>query len=534
MPYFIGLMLVPLFSGYCQDTTLEEAVYATVSEDYLMPREKLWVSIFVTHQDKPTTSKIVYMELLNRDFVPVIQEITELSNGLGNGYLTIPDNLPTDYYLLRVYTRNSPFFSTEQGIYHQLIGIINPDISPINSSKPIDGTFFSTSNNSFEITPDTFQFKSDGERLNVQLHGNASDILTVSIAYRGQFPPIPTINPSKLYDSLLQPTTYVPELFGHIIHGKNLDRSVDTTETFFLSAHGLASKFLIGKPSISGDVYFETGGFSHFNYVIIQSDAEKDQLDFVVESPFLQQKPTASFIIPYLELSESLMGTLQERMIASHAATYYRSWIAEPKPSNPRLFLPDKTYLLDDYNRFDDMATVIREYVPEILVRREDSKTVFRSVNRPANQVFKNNPLILIDALPILDSDAFSKFNPAGIRQMDILNRQLYLNDQLYDGAIVMTSFENDFGKFDLPKNALFIEYKGIQFPLTDIEFPADNQQLATLGSLVFWDTLSLNNNNTNLSLPIPQLKGNYKITVTNWNKINEPSAQNRALIQIK
>ncbi|WP_158857194.1 hypothetical protein [Lunatibacter salilacus] len=530
----LGIWIMPFLSSYSQEITLEETVTATISEEYLMPNEKLWVQIMATHEGRPTPSKVAYMELLNRDYVPVVQELTALRFGQAGGYLTIPDNLPSDYYLLRIYTRNSPYYSPQNGVFHQLIGIVNPLIPPVSGAKPVNDTFLSKASTAIsDNSSQLFEHTLDDEKISLQLLGQPSDVLTTSISYQGEFPLIPTLREEKLYDAQPEPKNYISEIFGHIIHGKSLERVIDTTETFFLSAHGLESKFIIGKARSTGDVFFETGDFSHFNYVIVQSDADKEQLNFVVESPFWQQKPTEEFIIPYLSFSESSLSFLQERMVASQAASYFQYWSPEPIPSNPRLFLPDRSYLLDDYNRFDDMATVIREYVPEVLVRREDRKTVFRSINKPANQVFKMNPLILIDGLPILDNDAFSKFNPLGIKQMEILNRELYLNHKLFEGAIALTSFDNDFGKYDLPKNALFLAYKGIQFPLTPIEYAPVDQQLSSLGSLLLWKTLTLKGGNENITIPIPVLKGAYKVTITKWGKTSIDSVRKEKIIQI-
>lgn len=521
----VFLVVAQVAFTFCQESPFEETVHSAVSNEYLMPAEKLWVSIFATHQDQPTPSKVAYIELLNRDFVPVVQEITGLAEGYGNGYLTIPDYLPSDYYLLRVYTRNSPYFSTDKGIAHQLIGIINPEMPPVMSVNSTNPSFFDRSPaDKGEVVPEAYRYAIQEESVTLQVTGQPADKITLSLSYCGSFPPIPTLSKKGIYTTSKDTKPYIPELFGHVIHGRSLERSIDTTETFFLSAHGAESKLMISKPKPTGDIFFETGGFSHFDYVIVQSDAGKDQLDFVIESPFFQQAPLESLILPHMNLSDVTVDHLQQRMIASQAATYYQRWESAPLPHNPRLFLPDKRYLLDDYNRFEDMATVIREYVPEVLVRREDKQTIFRSVNKPAAEVFRNDPLIVIDGLPVFDSESFSNFNPLGIREMVILNRELYLNHRFFEGAIVLTSFKNDFGKYDLPTNALFISYKGIQVPSVSAPLAEKDKHLGTLGPLLLWKTIHLDAESETITLPLPRLKGNYTLKVRNWNRLDSES----------
>src|SRR5690606_19484028 len=73
---------------------------------------------------------IAYMELLDREGNPVIQAMTGLVQGEGEGYLEIPGNLGADNYLLRVYTRNSPNLDLSKGIYHRILTVINPQLPP--------------------------------------------------------------------------------------------------------------------------------------------------------------------------------------------------------------------------------------------------------------------------------------------------------------------------------------------------------------------------------------------------------------------
>src|SRR5690606_17514672 len=79
--------------------------------------------------------------------------------------------------------------------------------------------------------------------------------------------------------------------------------------------------------------------------------------------------------------------------------------------------------------------------------------------------IFQNDPLVLVDAMPVFDSDALSRLNPKGIKKLEVVNRHYFFQQEIFEGIIHLTSFKNDFGEFDLPKNALFIEYPGMQWP---------------------------------------------------------------------
>ncbi|MFO7823979.1 MAG: hypothetical protein R6V72_08565, partial [Cyclobacterium sp.] len=85
--------------------------------------------------------------------------------------------------------------------------------------------------------------------------------------------------------------------------------------------------------------------------------------------------------------------------------------------------------------------------------------------NIPFDEVFQENPLLLVDGMPVFESDDFASFKPENIRKMDVINRSIYIKDHQFNGLVSLSSFENDFGRFNLPEKALFIEYRGVQHP---------------------------------------------------------------------
>src|SRR5699024_4745630 len=104
--------------------------------------------------------------------------------------------------------------------------------------------------------------------------------------------------------------------------------------------------------------------------------------------------------------------------------------------------------------------------------------------------IFQNDPLVLVDAMPVFDSDALSRLNPKGIKKLEVVNRHYFFQKEIYEGIIHLTSFKNDFGEFDLPKNALFIEYPGMQVPKTIPTLMLDDKnRTPDFRNMLLWDT---------------------------------------------
>lgn len=123
----------------------------------------------------------------------------------------------------------------------------------------------------------------------------------------------------------------------------------------------------------------------------------------------------------------------------------------------------DEVFLLDDYNRFGDLSTTVKEYIPKVRVRYHNDETVIRMVNEPLNILFENNPLILLDAMPVFDIDLLAGFNPERIKSMGFIYKDYYLNQDAFQGVISLSSFNNDFAGFPIPENAIYFPYKGTQ-----------------------------------------------------------------------
>src|SRR5690606_25139527 len=127
------------------------------------------------------------------------------------------------------------------------------------------------------------------------------------------------------------------------------------------------------------------------------------------------------FEFPKLQISPKDEPFLSELLKGSQIEGYFvQEFRYEPIPVVTG-FVQDRTFLLDDYTRFEDVETHIKEYVPEVMVRSRDGSKELRVLNEIQGRSFTENPLLLVDAMPVFDSDFLLKFNPAQIQKMEIL-----------------------------------------------------------------------------------------------------------------
>lgn len=461
---FLFFILAGLPKTSFGQTKVEESVFSHISKNIAVTGETIWFSMSAVDVDQNFYSKIGYAELVDRNGIAVHQIIYPLQNGKSEGYIEIPKDLESDHYLLRFYTRISPKVS-ENGVFNQFVTIINPKKPAKAKTSNQTGNLYPTIKipTLDQGEPVSLPKKSKTELDLSKYH--LGKVSSISISIANPFLPESHLGyyKSEIYQKIDKISELIPEPYGHIVHGKNLNTEIDTTETFFLSTHGVQSFLSSAKPKENGDLYFEIGALKSYKYLIAQSSDIEKQLNFSPELPFLPLVLNKDFVFPDLKLEETDRDFISDLITAGQVSTYYYTKDSVEFAPIVIGFDADKTYLLDDYTRFENLEVTLREYVPEVLVRKQDKKTLFKVLNSPLGSVFQENPLIMIDALPVFDTDALAAFNPVNLKKLEVMTREFSFNQDKYSGVMSFTSFKNDFGSFQLPSNALYLNYPEIQ-----------------------------------------------------------------------
>ncbi|HSF53453.1 MAG TPA: hypothetical protein VLA71_06855 [Algoriphagus sp.] len=443
-----------------QSNIPKESVEFNTPKTLYLVGEKIWFEAEVKSGQNPSPSKVLYAELVDRFSNSVVYTKVPLEEGKALNYLLLSNAIPSDQYLLRVYTRISPYLDLDLGIAQQFVTVINPRIPPKPTLGNVTDTKFQTETNTVIGQLSNSSPKS-AEIFQVTLPSE-KEILSSAISISNPYLENEQVQiSSKSLYLPLEQKALLPELFGHIVETK-VSRP-DTSLTYFLSLHGKQSALFTDRADADGQILFDAGGLSHWDRLIIQLEdgAEMEGLEII--SPVVKTKFLPDLKFPELEIPQSDLDFLSKLQKAAAVESYYVEKYDMDSLEVVTGFVADYTFLLDDYTRFENVETVIREYVPSVFVRSRDKKKEFRLVNEAVKDVFESNPLILIDAMPVFDSDLLSGFNPKFISKLEILNREFYLNDRTYPGVLSFSSYENNFGLFPLAPSARFFDYLGLQ-----------------------------------------------------------------------
>lgn len=513
-----SLAIFFLFSFICSVTFGQSVEHEKVS--FSIPKtvyfggERVWINSQSMIGDNPTDSKIIYAELLNRYNESVAIAKMPLEDGQSFNFLQIPTNLPSDNYLLRVFTRISPYQNLEEGLTQQFITVFNKNVPPtvvaerkVASIKPESDKIVLSQ-----------QVGGAGSTLKITLPGNVN-VSSLSIA---SFNPFLSeqgmISSATAYESI-DKHSLIPELFGHVIEAKVEKASLDTTKLYYMSLHGEKSALFTDRPDPDGSMYFDAGGMRNWKYLIAQADQNESLLDFSIVLPAPVTHFKSGFIFPQLEISPADQDYLLELLKGGQIEGYFVNEYDATSFPVVTGFLEDRTYLLDDYTRFETVSTVIKEYVPEIRQKNVKKKKEFRALDDVLGGGFDSNPLMLIDALPVFDSDALASFDPSNFKKLDVLTRTFFLNEEKFPGVMSFSSYKNDFGGFPIPSNSIYLDYEGIQPKIKSAESlfsaPKEDKRIMDWRTVLYWSEVPGSEGIGNsFEINLPDLKGKYLITL--------------------
>jgi hypothetical protein len=274
------------------------------------------------------------------------------------------------------------------------------------------------------------------------------------------------------WDSILQnkrEISYVPEFRSHLVTASvtRQDGTPVPGVLTYLSSPGKLVNLYGGRSGPDGKTYFEMRDFWGVRKLIVQTNTAVDSTyRLTVADPF--DGRYRSHKIAPLRLSPDIRERLSARALAMQVHdVYYRTEVDKitmMKDDSTAFFgHSDEKYNLEDYTRFQVMEEVMREYVPGVLVRKRRDGFHFVVLDRLNKGVLPDDPLILIDGMPVFDADKVMAFDPLKIKKLEVVTRRFYAGPLVLNGIVSYSTYDGDLAGFEIDPKAVAIDYEGLQ-----------------------------------------------------------------------
>lgn len=472
-------------AGEFNNSGFMEELYIRTDRDIYITGEEVWFKVYkmnrLTHAPCDI-SKVVYMELLDKNNFPLKQLKVKIECNSGSSGFRLPDNISSGNYVIRAYTNWMKNWPADL-FYYTTISVINPFENIGNLLLPTDKivtdyalvipdslsqlliidqtgnkqtkkSFFKESTNLINYTI-TFQKPDFSLREKVVLVITATDMagnsvetdISVSVAKSAivnssSNTSFKSFNQQDSVSNKADTLYYLAELEGPLINGyirlKATDEPLKKTD-ISLSYVGKTARCQFGRTNENGEFYFvvkEPG----LNEIVIQP-LSPEITGYYVELNESFSSTFASYNPPAFYPDSSKISQINNAIISMQINNVYvpfRQNSGDILINNIPDFYgkPENTIKMSDYIQLTSLREVVKEIIPNVYTLKQNGKYDFKLINKFRGQPFENKPLILVDGVPIYDFEKVLNINSKEIERADVINTRYFISEYVFDGIV--------------------------------------------------------------------------------------------------
>jgi len=272
-------------------------------------------------------------------------------------------------------------------------------------------------------------------------------------------------------------------------------KQVLTDVWVFASVLGPDAQFHAYKTREDGSYFFSLNKLNNTHDLALTMDSiDGVETEFLIYNDFSDNWPAAAAIPLQIDSAQRVL--LESMFINHQLAKMFRPKETLLKQTTDSLPFPftdlQASVKLKDFIALPTMPEVLNELVPYVNLRKRNGKRVLAVVDQTRKNVY-DQPLILVDNLPVFNVEEILAINPAKIERIDVIGKVYSFGDLLIEGIVMFHTKTDNFAGIQLPSSLAFVEYQTIT-PSAAVQFPVYNPQSTTAGhspdfkNLLYWN----------------------------------------------
>lgn len=201
-----------------------------------------------------------------------------------------------------------------------------------------------------------------------------------------------------------------------------------------------------------------TGNHNLYLFPDLQDDGEHELL---IHNDFSTDFRALNKCTPVIDTD--LINLLEEIYINQQVANNFPGGITEKQHEERELstwFGAEMISIkLADYINLTSFREVINEIVPSVRLKENNNQYRFTIFDDKAELTYEN-PLVLLDNIPVSDINELVKIHPAMIEKIEVMNHPYILGDYTIWGLILITTKTDNFAGLKLPEESAFLNYQ--------------------------------------------------------------------------
>lgn len=475
---------------------VRESVYLSTDRDLYIAGEDILFSVeyFINGSKQPLQlSNIVYVELISAsDNKPVVQKKYKLVNLNASGRLQIPSDVASGNFMVTAYTQYQRNFSNTNFSYH-FITVLNPENnSSIGFEEPGDSlqkqnpdpAFIPAENvESIAIQTEKEQYKPrETVKSKITYKSNQTDnpvFISVSVTRAGTqkedhgfLPSFYSVRGNKAGISQYDPNLgFIPEVRDVSISG--ILRNKETLEP--VSGHPVYISVIFNNPQLhvkktntNGAFIFSLNNVTGINDVFLCPEKfpnDENKYEILINNSFSNDYVNFGNVRPFvnsadMELIREVYENAQIRK--QFCGNLHADTIRREKSSLFNISTNKTTTMLSDFVSLKSMEELFTEIVYNVKFKKSRGQYSFTVFDRNGN-VFSENPLLLLDKIPIFNPNVIMELDVSQIEKVEVINRTYLLGENTFQGVVMLSTNNNNIAGISLPESGIFVEYQTIE-----------------------------------------------------------------------
>jgi hypothetical protein len=465
----------------------QESLALMTDRDTYFAGDLVWLSAYYFSEEE--FSKILLVELVEGGAV-YAQAKFHIQDGRASGALRIPEGAPSKNYQLRAYTnwqRNLP-----PEYYYTL------ELSIVNPASPLPNPLYTCQNeNEKKAKTQGAAIQLEGlkdqyaprEKVSITLTAPAFlggvTIAVVKKGTSGERRPIHLIDPPAEMEVWDMQPDQLPDIRDVSLSGTLTDsasgRPIAGELVYVSIVDKNRQQLHLYRTGENGVFVFPLNQLSGQQKVFISSrPREGVRHKILVNADFSDRY--AAFSCRATAPDSTLRALWEEMYVNAQLQRKYTQFETDsaslPRPIPSYFGEPAVSVALRDFIPLPTMEEVFTEIVPFVSVRKVKKRYSLWVLNEAQTQ-YDQEPLVLIDNLPVFDLDALMQINPALVERIDVINTPYMLGSHRVGSVIFVKTGTPDFAGMKFPESTVFLNYKMREAPLQFPEVRYDDPAIA-------------------------------------------------------
>src|SRR6056297_2368573 len=269
-------------------------------------------------------------------------------------------------------------------------------------------------------------------------------------------------NPTFVNKLVQHSIEYIPEIYDLSISGQ-LEKQHDSVNlinrTVYLSLFGENPQFHVYDTGEDGAFIFNIENSAGVHDLYLTTNSHKSgNVKIRVRNDF-----SGDFYpdkIPML-IDTSYRELLEKMYMAQQIDQYFDtgdSSILSRFNVLPTVDRVAESIKLEDYVELPTMPEVFKEIAPNVFLRKRNKKQKLMVYDEKRDLMY-DEPLILLDNLPVLNDQTVLSIDPQNVVGVHVIPEPYYIGDHKFNGIISVRTRTKDFGGAEFNGNSVFLQY---------------------------------------------------------------------------